>query len=245
MSTIKWFSTWFDSPYYHILYDQRDELEASAFIKAIQQKLELPLKLKALDAACGTGRHAKTLHELGFDVQGFDLSPRNVEVAKEYSDENISFFVHDIRDSLPADVSVDLVFNFFTSFGYFDEKSHNQAAFNSLSASLKRGGIFLMDFLNPNYVVANLVGSESVQRQGIIFNISRWVDNGFLYKSINFNDRKKEYHFEEKVELISKVDFFDYATNAGLTCADIFGDYKLNPLDELNSPRMIFLWTKN
>ena len=33
---MKWFSTWFDSPYYHILYDQRDENEASAFIKAIQ-----------------------------------------------------------------------------------------------------------------------------------------------------------------------------------------------------------------
>jgi hypothetical protein len=26
----EWFSTWFDSPYYHILYEQRDEDEAAA-----------------------------------------------------------------------------------------------------------------------------------------------------------------------------------------------------------------------
>ena len=43
MSKMKWFSTWFDSPYYHILYDQRDENEASAFIKAIKQKLKNPI----------------------------------------------------------------------------------------------------------------------------------------------------------------------------------------------------------
>lgn len=241
---MKWFSTWFDSPYYHILYDQRDENEASAFIKAIQQKLKTPNDAHVLDAACGQGRHAKTLHELGFKVEGFDLSPKNIEAAKLYSKENLSFFVHDIRDPLPVVGAYDLVCNFFTSFGYFDLKSDNQAAFNSLSAALKPGGVFLMDFFNPTSVLTNLVGQETVMKQGISFEINRWVDLGYLYKSIDFKDQNTAYHFEEKVELISKFDFLDYALNSGLTWTGMLGDYQLNSFDEVHSPRMIFLWTK-
>jgi SAM-dependent methyltransferase len=244
MSKIKWFSTWFDSPYYHILYDQRDEQEASAFIKAIQKKLNFPLNSKVLDAACGKGRHAITLQELGFDVQGFDLSPKNIKEAKRFSEKNLSFFVHDIRDSLPLGEAYDLVFNFFTSFGYFDAKSDNQASFNSLSAALKQGGIFLMDFFNPKYVLNNLVGQEIVIKQGIDFKISRWAENGFLYKSIDFMDQNIEYHFEEKVELISNSDFMDYAMKSGFKLLDILGDYQLNSFNDQKSPRMIFLWIK-
>ena len=245
MSKMKWFSTWFDSPYYHILYDQRDENEASAFIKAIQQKLKTPKKTLVLDAACGQGRHAKTLHELGFKVDGFDLSSRNIEVANLYSTDNLSFFVHDIRDPLPSAGVYEWVCNFFTSFGYFDVKSDNQAAFDSLSAALKPGGVFLMDFFNPTYVLNHLVGQETVIKQGISFEINRWAKDGFLYKSIDFTDQKETFHFEEKVELISKSDFLEYAFNSGLTWTGMLGDYQLNSFDDQNSPRMIFLWTKN
>ena len=242
---MKWFSTWFDSPYYHILYDERDENEASSFIKAIQQKLKTPKNCFVLDAACGQGRHAKTLHESGFKVDGFDLSPKNIEAANHYSAENLSFFVHDIRDPLPNAGVYDLVCNFFTSFGYFDMKSDNQAAFNSLSAALKPGGIFLMDFFNPTYVLDHLVSQETVIKQGISFEINRWAKDGFLYKSIDFTDKKETFHFEEKVELISKSDFLEYAFNSGLTWTGMLGDYRLNSFDDQNSTRMIFLWTKN
>lgn len=241
---MKWFSTWFDSPYYHILYDQRDENEASAFIKAIQQKLNTPKNAHVLDAACGQGRHAKTLLELGYRVEGFDLSPKNIEAAERYASENLSFFVHDIRDPLPLTGEYDLVCNFFTSFGYFDLKSDNQAAFHSLSAALKPGGVFLMDFFNPTYVLKYLVGKESVMKRGISFEIHRWAENGYLYKSIDFEHQNKVHHFEEKVELISKLDFLDYAKKSGLNLSDMLGDYQLNSFDDQNSPRMIFLWIK-
>ena len=242
---MKWFSTWFDSPYYHILYDERDENEASVFIKAIQQKLKTPQNAYVLDAACGQGRHAKTLHELGFKVDGFDLSHKNIEAANHYASENLSFFVHDIRDPLPQEGVYEWVCNFFTSFGYFDLKSDNQAAFDSLSAALKPGGVFLMDFFNPTYVLNHLVGQETVIKQGISFEINRWSEDDFLYKSIDFTDQKETFHFEEKVELISKADFLEYAMNSGLSSTGMLGDYQLNEFDDQNSPRMIFLWTKN
>jgi SAM-dependent methyltransferase len=240
----EWFSAWFDSPYYHILYAKRDETEAADFIKALQNKLSIPLNSEVLDVACGKGRHAKILFDLGFRVSAFDLSPSNINEAKLAESDGLHFFQHDLRESLPKVNHYDVIFNFFTSFGYFDEKLENQKAFYVLANALKKGGVLLMDFFNPVQVLANLVEQETLNREGIQFLIKRWESNGYLFKSIDFEAEGEKYHFVEKVELISKNDFIAYAQTAGLHLIDLLGDYQLNIFDERKSPRMIFIWIK-
>jgi hypothetical protein len=113
-------------------------------------------------------------------------------------------------------------------------------------SQLPLNGILVLDFFNPTYVLSNLVSSETVDRQGISFIIKRWSDAGYLYKSIDFTDRETTYSFVEKVELVSKNDFLSYAAQAGLQLVDfIKGSYSLTSFDEINSPRMIFIWSKN
>jgi hypothetical protein len=46
------------------------------------------------------------------------------------------------------------------------------------------------------------------------------------------------------VELVAKNDFVSYAAKAGLSLVDLKGDSNLSAFDELESPRMIFVWTK-
>lgn len=244
MTKKSWFSTWFDSPYYHILYEQRDEQEAASFIQALQQKLHIQAGMHVLDAACGKGRHAQTLHGLGLLVDAFDLSPTNIDFAQKSARPQLEFFVHDLRATLPKQAYYDVVFNFFTSFGYFDDRNDNQKAFGTFHGGLKKEGILVMDFLNPSYVLANLVPEECVQRKGISFFIKRWESQGYLYKSIEFSDKGQNYQFEEKVELISKTDFIHYATKAGFELIDLKGNYQLAHFDEIHSPRMIFFWVK-
>ena len=48
-----WFETWFDSPYYHVLYQHRDEAEAEMFLDKLLLHLQLPAYARALDIACG------------------------------------------------------------------------------------------------------------------------------------------------------------------------------------------------
>jgi len=79
----EWFQTWFDSPYYHYLYEQRDEKEASAFLQALSRKINIPSNARILDAACGSGRLAGQLQSLGLQVDGFDLSPSNIAEAQQ------------------------------------------------------------------------------------------------------------------------------------------------------------------
>lgn len=239
-----WFSAWFDSPYYHILYSERDDAEAASFIQALQQRLQIYPGALVLDAACGKGRHAKTLEQMGLQVDAFDLSPQNIQEANTLASGNLSFFVHDIRVPVPKQGTYDVVFNFFTSFGYFDEAADNLSAFQTFSGALKSGGILVMDFFNPTYVLAHLVREEEVLRGGIKFSIKRWESNGFLHKSIEFSDLGRDFHFEEKVELIAKQDFIAYAAQSGLSLVDLMGDYSLAQFDEKTSPRMVFIWAK-
>ncbi|HET6992715.1 MAG TPA: methyltransferase domain-containing protein, partial [Bacteroidia bacterium] len=73
-----WFESWFDSPYYHLLYGNRDEKEAENFIEVLARFLKAPKGSRALDLACGKGRHSVALYKNGFEVTGIDLSERNI-----------------------------------------------------------------------------------------------------------------------------------------------------------------------
>ena len=53
----KWFQNWFNSPFYHILYKQRDEEEAELFIDNLCTLLRPAKESRMLDIACGRGRH--------------------------------------------------------------------------------------------------------------------------------------------------------------------------------------------
>ena len=120
-----WFASWFDTNYYHLLYKNRNDDEARLLIEHLVGYLNLAPNSKVLDLACGKGRHSITLNELGFDVLGIDLSSNSIEEAKQFENETLHFDVCDMRNSFTKN-TFDVVFNLFTSFGYFDNKSDNE-----------------------------------------------------------------------------------------------------------------------
>ena len=83
-----WFTSWFDSPYYHILYKNRDYSEAELFMTHLTNYLNLPEQGTILDLACGKGRHAIFLNSLGYTVTGVDLSPNSIDYAKKFANKN-------------------------------------------------------------------------------------------------------------------------------------------------------------
>jgi len=111
-----WFVSWFDSPYYHVLYKNRDDSEAQQFMTRLTDYINLESGDTILDVACGKGRHAMFLASLGFQVTGMDLSNNSIEFASQFENENLQFLKHDMRK--PLDLQYDAVFNLFTSFGY-------------------------------------------------------------------------------------------------------------------------------
>src|SRR5690554_744393 len=85
-----WFETWFDTSYYHILYQNRDFVEAERFITNLLAFLKLPAGSNCLDLACGKGRHSVFLNKHGLKVTGVDLSENSINEAKTFENETRS-----------------------------------------------------------------------------------------------------------------------------------------------------------
>jgi SAM-dependent methyltransferase len=240
---MSWFENWFDSPYYHTLYKNRDEREAQVFIDNLINYLQIQKGSKLIDIACGKGRHAKYFNQKGMDVVGIDLSPNSINTAKKDESKSLQFSVHDMCENYQED-TFDIVTNLFTSFGYFEDNTDEQKAINAMASNLKKEGLLIIDFMNAKKVIANLVLNEQKSIDGIQFDITRHVKNGYILKDICITDGKEQQQFQEKVKAITLADYSEFITNAGLKIIDIFGNYKLENFDEKISDRLILICKK-
>lgn len=238
--TQNWFASWFDTPYYHILYKERNYREAQIFMDNLTHYLNLPEKAKVLDLACGKGRHAIYLNQLGFDVIGADLSENSIAEANKNSNSSLHFQVHDMREKMED--QFDAIFNLFTSFGYFENDADNLKTLIAIKESLTEHGFAVIDFMNVNQVIANLVPEETKTVEGIDFHIQRYVKDGHIYKEIDFEDQGESFHFTEKVQALTLQDFQAMMEEAGIYLLDIFGDYKLKKFHKTESERLIMIF---
>jgi SAM-dependent methyltransferase len=243
MSQREWFGQWFDSPYYHILYQHRDDNEAKFFLDNLLGHLNPSLNCMMLDLACGKGRHAIYLNEQGFKVTGVDLSQQNIKHARQFENDRLQFHQHDMREVYKPE-AFDFVFNLFTSFGYFDTIEEHERTIKAITKSLKPGGKFIIDFLNPYVVINHLVKEEIKMIDGIEFHINKDFDGTFIIKDIQFEHEGVHHHFQEKVKAIRRTEFIEFFQHAGLQIREIFGNYALEPYVADQSDRLIFIVAK-
>ena len=238
--TKNWFASWFDTPYYHILYKERNYREAQIFMDNLTHYLNLPEKAKVLDLACGKGRHSIYLNQLGYEVVGADLSENSITEANKNQNETLHFQVHDMRETFED--KFDAIFNLFTSFGYFENDEDNLTTLKAMKDSLTEHGFAVIDFMNVNQVIGNLVPEEVKTVDGIEFHIKRYVSDGHIYKEIDFEDQGEKFHFTEKVKALTLKDFEEMMEEAGIFLLDIFGDYKLKKFHKTDSERLIMIF---
>jgi cyclopropane fatty-acyl-phospholipid synthase-like methyltransferase len=240
LNSKKWFDSWFDSPYYHILYKDRNYREAQIFMDNLTHYLNMDEGSKVLDLACGKGRHSIYLNQLGYDVLGVDLSENSIEIASKNTNTSLHFRVHDMRE--PFEEKFDGIFNLFTSFGYFENEEDNLKTLISIKESLSEYGFGVIDFMNVNQVIANLVPEETKTVEEIDFKIKRYHQDGYIFKEIDFEDKGNTYHFTEKVRAFTLQDFEQLMDQAGIFLLDTFGDYKLKKFHKLDSERLIMIF---
>lgn len=240
--TTSWFASWFDSVYYHQLYQHRNDEEAQFFMSNLIKHLNIPKQKRVLDLACGKGRHSIYLASKGLDVVGVDLSPESITHAKQFEQEHLSFEVHDMRKSLDEFGKFDYIFNLFTSFGYFDSLEEHQQTINQIALGLKNAeSRLVIDFFNAHKVIQKLVLKEEKIVADIIFDLQRYVENDYIIKNIRFEDKGELFHFQERVRALSLSDFENLLKTAGLEIEQTFGNFALEPFDLENSDRLILI----
>lgn len=241
---MEWFESWFESPYYHVLYKNRDYNEAQHFLDNLLQFLNLDRGSHILDLACGKGRHSVYLNKLGYQVTGADLSSYNVQQASLNANETLRFIKHDMREVI-AENTFDAVFNVFTSFGYFKDDSDNQKVLHAVSKELKPEGVFVLDFLNIHQTIDRLNPSEVKEIDGLTFKITKEIRSGFIFKNIQVFDGDKSFGFQERVQALSEKQLKLLIESSGLEVIHCFGDYELSKYDSSLSPRIILIAKKD
>jgi len=239
-----WFKQWFDSHHYHNLYKNRNDEEAGGFIDALLDLLQPAADSKMIDVGCGAGRHCRQLANGPFDVWGIDLSGQSIRQAKKFESTNLHFFQYDMRRPYGKNY-FDYVFNFFTSFGYFENEDEHNRVIENMANALKAEGTLVIDYMNADYSQSNLSPFEEKEIDGVIYEIERWSDDRQFLKRIKIRDPKTE--IAEHIERVAKfkLEHFEKMLKlAGMKIQSVYGDYQLNEFDLSNSPRLIMIAKK-
>jgi len=239
----KWYQSWFNSPYYHVLYSQHNDSEAEFFIDNLCSRFSPRPDARILDIACGRGRHSIYLNKKGYDVTGIDLSHSNVIYAKRFENEKLHFYEHDMRHLLYINY-FDVALNLFTSFGYFESEADHIKALEAFRKSLHPDGLLVLDYFNSSKILSNLTSKGTKKIDGITFHITKRVENGKIIKTINFEDKGLAHEYKEEVVAFSLADFQRLFKQSGFEVVHYYGDYSLSEYEETTSDRLIFICKK-
>jgi SAM-dependent methyltransferase len=214
---MNWYETAFRKEYLDLYY-HRDDAAAKREAEFAAKALGLPEGARVLDIACGGGRHARALQELGYRVVGIDLSADLLAEA-----EGLPRVRADMR-ALPFAGSFAAATSFFTSFGYFDEEG-NRAVLRTAADALRSGGAYLLDFLNATLVAARLVPESEEDRNGAHYTIRRRIENGRVLKDVRIESDGDAVEYTESVRLYLHNDIQAMLVAAGLSPVASYGDF--------------------
>lgn len=127
---------------YDAIYDRVDYAGHAAAVDAVIRANRLDAR-SLLDVACGTGRHLQVLRSRYDHVEGLDVDPALVEIARE---RNPGVPIH-LGDMTGFDLGrhFDAVTCLFSSIGYAHTFERLGAAIATMASHLTRGGILVVE----------------------------------------------------------------------------------------------------
>ncbi len=230
---------------YPVIYAHRTAESAAPEAEFACAQTGLDARDCALDLCCGTGRHMVHLSRLTAHVAGADYSPALLRRARVVLGGEAILVRADMR-RLPFRSQFDVVFNFFTSFGYFADEEDNRRAAREMARVLKPGGRLFMDYMNAAHDVPRLVahserdagGRRIVERRAYDAVLRR------VNKTIEvLRDGYVEARLAESVRAYERNELCALLEDAGLRVLQTFGACDGRVFDA-GAPRLILLAAK-
>ncbi|MDQ6776398.1 MAG: class I SAM-dependent methyltransferase [Actinomycetota bacterium] len=151
-------------------------------VELLTRLLELEEGTEALDAPCGWGRHANRLAARGCRVVGLDNDPVILQRAREDATAmgtQADYVKGDLRTLPFADGRFEAVFNWRTSFGFFDEEG-NRKQLHEFARVLRRGGRLAIDLHSRDDIVRRMPA------RGPLISVAE-RDGDFLIERVRFD----------------------------------------------------------
>lgn len=186
---------------------------------------------RVLDVPCGFGRIANRLAERGCEVVGIDRNPDYLQRARRDAAErgvDADYRQGDMRE-LEAEGAFDVVVNWFTSFGYFDDDTNHDVLARFRRALAPRGRLVL-DVPNRDRLVASVTAQDGrtttvVDRGELIVvdevELSRDGARSEADRMVIRDGQVRRMHFS--VRLFTLPELTSWLQDAGLATIDAYG----------------------
>lgn len=227
---------------FHLFTEERNRRDAEFIMRA----LRLRSGESVLDTACGFGRHASIIAAEGVRVTGVDREERYLEMAREKLSpwRTVEYVQGDLR-KLDYVERFDAAYNFFTSFGFFDDVT-NFDILRRIARSLKPGGRFLLDLQNRElYTTGEPHYSEFSEYEVNGVPCALLLESDFDPETSRVTIRQRLYglpdgpqHLEFDVRLYTMAELRWLLGQAGFSVVSTYGD--INGTDyTMTGPRCI------
>jgi SAM-dependent methyltransferase len=241
MSRRPWYESAFGADY-PARYAHRDAAEARAAVALLDGAVGGVAGRRVFDLCCGAGRHLAALRAAGALAVGGDLSAALLALARRGGARVVRL---DMRRLPWRAGAFDIVTNFFTAFGYFDDDHENMAVLAGVARVLRPGGWFLLDYINAIPVMAGLTVEPSVQVQqgpdGRHWRTTRWLAPGpRAEKRMVALDDPAGAEVAESLRLYRREELEAGLRAAGLDPVAAWGDYTGRAAGG-DAPRLILL----
>ncbi len=193
----------------------------------VEESLAVAKGAMLLDLGCGTGRHAIELTRRGYKVVGFDLSlPMLAKAAEEAQDraQKLNFVQGDMREMTFED-TFDGIYSWNTSFGFFEEDK-NQQVIQRVHKALKKGGQFVLEVGNRDYIIRQAPSLAWFEGDGCIcmdeMSID-WITSRMKVKRTMMMDDGRTKEIDYSIRIYSLHELGKILHDAGFRVAEVSG----------------------
>jgi SAM-dependent methyltransferase len=211
-----------------------EEVDRVLALSGVQPSASGVEQRTVLDLCCGPARHSLILAQKGFRVTGVDRSPFLLSKARERTaGVDVEFVNADMR-SFVREATFDLAISLFTSFGYFETREEDLAVLRNVRASLRTGGVFILDVLGRECVAAlpsrtrwdeSVDGDIFIEHAEVLPGWTRLRNVWLIVKT------DRTLRFEFKLNVYSGQELRAALEQAGFTDVQIFGSMAGTPYD--------------
>ena len=215
-----------------VLFDDGAEEAAEPEIKGLLKLTGLKPG-RALDTACGYGRHSRALAKRGWEVTGVDLMPGYLAEARRRAKAAgvaVKFKRAELKELSAFQGGFDLALNLYTSFGYYPTAAANLACLKQMAAVLKPGG----------WLCVELIPRETLQRTvepyeerpvpgGQLWEERRWLSGGRLETRVTWANGPRLRRSESVMCTYTRPELAGMFKRAGLGKIQAHGTYQGRP----------------
>ncbi|MBC7790479.1 MAG: class I SAM-dependent methyltransferase [Anaerolineae bacterium] len=210
-------------------------------IAFIERQLPQPSYERIVDLCCGTGRHARLLAALGYDVLGIDSNRVALATARDSQQPRAQYLELDMRRLADVPGEFDAVLNLWQSFGHFDEAT-NAAILGLISSKLRSGGRFIIDLYHREFFERRQ-GMRTFERGGQNVAESKSMVGNRLTVRLQYDTTSASDVYEWQVYTPSEL--LELAARHDLRCMVACSEFREEVPPTAEQPRMQFVFERS